>query len=136
MKRYVFPGSIILLFITSGWAYKIHGRVGDSPIIGAGLYVDNEIGACCATGLGEYAMKSLSSFLVVELMRNGLTPQEAVEEAIKRIIKRYNKTDIQVGLLAINKKGHHGAYSISPGFTFALYQGEENVKKEAPSFKH
>jgi len=119
---------------TSGWAFKMHGRVGDSPVIGAGLYVDNEVGAACATGLGEYVMKTLGTFLIVELMRNGSTPQEAVEEAIDRIIKKYNKTDMQVAFLAINKKGQHGSYSITPGFSYALYQGEENEKREAPSF--
>lgn len=90
---------------TSGWAFKMHGRVGDSPIIGAGMYVDNEIGGACASGLGEFVLKTLGSFLIVELMRNGRTPQEAVEEAVFRIIKRYSYKDLQVGYLAVNKKG-------------------------------
>jgi len=120
---------------TSGWAYKMHGRVGDSPIIGAGLYVDNEVGAACATGLGEYVMKTVGSFMIVEMMRNGFTPQEATEEAIRRIMNKYDLKDVQIGFLAINKKGQHGSYSVREGFTYALYQGGENVKKESPSQK-
>ena len=119
---------------TSGWAFKMHGRVGDSPILGAGMYVDNEVGGACATGTGEFVMKTLGSFLCVELMRNGRTPQEAVEEAIHRIVKRYDYKEIQVGYLAINKKGEHGAYSIKPGFTYALYQNGENKKLDSNSF--
>jgi N4-(beta-N-acetylglucosaminyl)-L-asparaginase len=82
---------------TSGLAFKMYGRVGDSPIIGAGMYVDNEVGGACATGTGEFVMKTLGSFLIVELMRNGRTPQEAAEEAIHRIVKKYDTKDIQVG---------------------------------------
>ena len=109
---------------TSGMAYKMHGRVGDSPIIGAGLYVD-EVGAACATGVGELVLKTLGSFLVVELMRQGRTPQEACEEAVKRISERYRKyvgEDFQVGFVAANKKGEHGAYSILNGFIYTLSQ--------------
>jgi N4-(beta-N-acetylglucosaminyl)-L-asparaginase len=107
---------------TSGLAFKMHGRVGDSPIIGAGLYVDNEVGASVATGLGELVMRSLSSFLVVELMRNGATPQEACEEAILRISKKNpNFKDYQVGIIALNKAGDYGAFGFQPGFTFAIH---------------
>ncbi len=119
---------------TSGWAFKMHGRVGDSPIIGAGMYVDNEIGGACATGLGEFVMKTLGSFLIVELMRNGRTPQEAVEEAIHRIVKKYDYKNMQVGYLAINKQGDHGAYSINKGFTYALHQNGENNKIDSDSY--
>ena len=106
---------------TSGWAYKLHGRVGDSPIIGAGLYVDNEIGAACATGIGEAIIKITGSHLVVELMRQGLSPEEACFEAVQRIKKVYsNLKDMQVGFLAINKSGQHGAYSMYAGFNYAL----------------
>lgn len=119
---------------TSGWAYKMHGRVGDSPIIGAGMFVDNEVGGACATGTGEFVMKTLGSFLIVELMRNGKTPQEATEEAIHRIVRLYDYKEIQVGYVAINKKGEHGAYSIKPGFTYALYQNGENKKFDSGSF--
>ena len=111
---------------TSGWAFKMRGRVGDSPIIGAGLYVDNEVGGACSTGDGEYVMKTLGSFLIVELMRNGRTPQEAAEEAIHRITKKYNTKDVQVGYLALNKNGEHGAYSIKDNFTYSLNNKEGN----------
>lgn len=120
---------------TSGLAYKMHGRVGDSPIIGAGLFVDNEVGGACATGLGEIIIKALSSFLAVELMRQGASPQEACEEAIKRICTRNaNYKDFQVGVLAINKKGEHGAYSIHKGFNYAVFQKDKNQVFEAGYF--
>ncbi len=106
---------------TSGLAYKMHGRVGDSPIIGAALFVDNEVGAACATGVGEEVMKTLGSFLIVELMRQGATPQEACEEGIGRILARHKDLqDVQVGYLAINKVGQVGAYDIQPWFQYAL----------------
>jgi N4-(beta-N-acetylglucosaminyl)-L-asparaginase len=105
---------------TSGLGYKMHGRVGDSPIIGASLYVDNEAGAACATGLGELVMTTLGSFLIVELMRNGMSPQKACEVAVMRIIKKYGFEEHQVGYLAINTKGEHGAYAIQKGFNYAL----------------
>lgn len=120
---------------TSGAAYKMHGRVGDSPILGAGMYVDNEAGGACATGQGEFMMKTLGSFLIVELMRQGRTPQEACEEAIGRIHKRYRNIlapNTQVGYLAINKAGEHGAFSLIPGFHYALYQADENRAMDAP----
>ncbi|MBL7913426.1 MAG: N(4)-(Beta-N-acetylglucosaminyl)-L-asparaginase precursor [Bacteroidetes bacterium ADurb.Bin397] len=112
---------------TSGLAYKMHGRVGDSPIIGAGLYVDNEIGAACATGLGETVIRQCGSFLVVELMRQGRTPEEACKEAVARIVKHEKDVkDLQVGFLAINKQGEYGSYAIHPGFNFALHNKEGN----------
>jgi N4-(beta-N-acetylglucosaminyl)-L-asparaginase len=112
---------------TSGLAWKIHGRVGDSPIIGAGMYADNEVGAACATGLGEAVMKICGSHLIVELMRNGKTPQEACEEAVQRIAKKQsNYKSIQVGFLALNKNGDIGAYSIVKGFNYALAVNGEN----------
>ncbi len=113
---------------TSGLAYKYHGRVGDSPIIGAGLYVDYEIGAACSTGLGELVMKSLGSFLVVELMRMGQSPQEACESVINRIIKKYPVDDpeTQVGFLAINKKGDIGAYSIRNNYSISVNKNGNN----------
>ncbi len=105
---------------TSGLAYKMHGRVGDSPIIGAGLYVDDEVGAATATGLGETIIRICGSFLIVELMRQGRTPQEACEEAVRRLVtKSKNIQDIQAGFLAINKEGETGAYAVHPGFNFA-----------------
>lgn len=122
-------GNISGACTTSGAAYKIPGRVGDSPIIGAGLFVDNEIGAATATGLGELVMKTLGSFLVVELMRNGASPQAACEEAVRRISAKHLKgmeTPPQVGFIAINKQGEHGAYALSDGFKYTIYQGEDN----------
>ncbi|MFK8045836.1 MAG: isoaspartyl peptidase/L-asparaginase family protein [Crocinitomicaceae bacterium] len=105
---------------TSGWAYKLPGRVGDSPLIGAGLFIDNEIGGACATGLGEAVIRIAGSATVVELMRQGKTPQEACEEAVNRIISKHkNLTGLQVGFLAINKKGAVGAHSVYAGFNYA-----------------
>ncbi len=112
---------------TSGLAYKIHGRVGDSPIIGAGMYVDNEIGAACATGVGETVLKVCGSFLVVELMRQGLSPMEACKKAIDRLAaKNSNYKDVQVGFLAINKNGEHGAFALQKGFNYALADSAGN----------
>lgn len=107
---------------TSGIAYKMHGRVGDSPIIGAGLYVENEIGGAVSTGVGEEVIRNVGSFLVVELMRQGYSPEQACKEVVMRIIKKKPQTakEIQVGFLAINKKGKYGAYAIQKGFSFAV----------------
>jgi len=106
---------------TSGLNYKMHGRVGDSPIIGASLFVDNEVGAACATGVGEEVMKTLGSFLIVELMRQGASPQEACKEGIRRILVRHDSLEnVQVGYLAIDKQGRVGAYDIQPWFQYAL----------------
>ncbi len=107
---------------TSGMAYKLPGRVGDSPIIGAGLFVDNEVGAATATGLVEEVVRTVGSFLIVELMRQGKSPQEACEEGVKRIIeKNKGKLDFQIGFIALNKNGETGAYCIQPGFTYRSY---------------
>ena len=112
---------------TSGWAYKLHGRVGDSPIIGAGLYVDNEIGCAAATGLGEEVIKTTGSFLVVELMRQGYEPMKACEEALKRIIKNHNgNPDFQVAYIALRKDGEIGSACIKLSFEYALTQGGVN----------
>ncbi len=107
---------------TSGMAFKMSGRVGDSPIIGAGLYVDNEIGGATSTGVGEEVIRNVGSFLVVELMRQGFSPEDACKEAVMRIIKRKPEIakNIQVGFLAINKQGKYGAYAIQQGFSFAV----------------
>jgi len=107
---------------TSGMAFKMHGRVGDSPIIGAGLYVDNEVGGATSTGVGEEVIRTVGSFLVVELMRQGLSPEEACKQAVERIIKKKPETakNIQVGFLALNKQGEYGAYSLQQGFSFAV----------------
>ena len=101
-------GNISGACTTSGLAYKLAGRVGDSPIIGAGLYIDNEIGGAVATGMGEAVLKSLGTFLVVELMRQGRSPEQACKEAIERIMKKQNYKEFQVGYVAVNKKGEYG----------------------------
>ena len=106
---------------TSGAAYKLPGRVGDSPIIGAGLYVDNEVGAATATGQGELMMKTVGCHLVVELMRQGLSPKDACRKAVERIAARLpDFAKFQVGFLALNKSGDSGAFCIQPGFNYAV----------------
>ena len=111
----------------SGLAYKLHGRVGDSPIIGAGMFVDNEIGAVGATGKGEEVIKTCGSFLVVELMRQGYSAMDACEEAVKRIIRKQSgKSDFQIGYIALRKDGQVGFSAIHDGFQYALYKKNEN----------
>ena len=111
---------------TSGMAWKMRGRVGDSPIIGAGLYVDNDVGGATSTGVGEEVIRNCGSFLVVELVRQGRSPQDACKEAVSRILKRKPQAkDIQVGFLAINKAGEVGAWSIQQGFTYALCDAQK-----------
>jgi len=116
---------------TSGMAYKMHGRLGDSPIIGAGLYVDNEIGAATATGHGEEVIRIAGCHLVVELMRQGKSPQQACEEAVMRIVKLTQKRgkelrDIQVGFIALCKNGTYGSYCIQGGFNYAVQDTQGN----------
>jgi len=113
---------------TSGVAMKLHGRVGDSPIIGAGLYVDNDVGAAAATGWGEAVLENAGSAMVVELMRHGRTPQQACEEIVNRIAKKFeNWRNIQVGFIALNKAGHIGAFAIQSGFSYAHHSGGKNL---------
>ena len=124
---------------TSGMAFKMHGRVGDSPIIGAGLYVDNEIGAATATGHGEEVIRITGCHLVVELMRQGLSPQKACEEAVMRIVKLTKNRgkelkDIQVGFIALNKKGEYGSYCIQGGFNYAVHDASGNRLIDANYF--
>jgi len=112
---------------TSGMAWKMRGRVGDSPIIGAGLYVDGEIGGATSTGVGEEVIRNAGSFLVVELMRQGRSPQEACEEAVRRIVKRRpdGAKEIQVGFIALRRDGAVGAHAIQRGFTYAVCDGKK-----------
>jgi N4-(beta-N-acetylglucosaminyl)-L-asparaginase len=122
---------------TSGMAFKMHGRVGDSPIIGAGLYVDNEIGAATATGHGEEVIRIAGCHLVVELMRQGKSPQNACEEAVARVVKlmklrKKELKDIQVGFIALNKNGEHGSYCVQSGFNYAVHDATGNVLLDAP----
>jgi N4-(beta-N-acetylglucosaminyl)-L-asparaginase len=107
---------------TSGMAFKMRGRVGDSPIIGAGLFVDNEVGACTATGQGEEVIRVAGSHTVVEFMRQGMTPEAACKKVIERIvkIKKEKSKDIQVAFVALNKKGQVGSFAINKGFSYAL----------------
>lgn len=110
---------------TSGVAYKMHGRVGDSPIIGAGLFVDGAVGGATATGLGEAVMRTVGSFLVVELMRQGASPQEACYEAVQRIIRSMPTDDLQVGYLALGRDGQVGGHAIHGGFNYAAHRSPE-----------
>jgi N4-(beta-N-acetylglucosaminyl)-L-asparaginase len=114
---------------TSGMAYKMRGRVGDSPVIGAGLFVDNEVGAATSTGVGEEVIRCVGSHLVVELMRHGYTPEDACKEAVMRIVKKspQKSKDIQVGFLALNKKGEYGAYALQKGFSYAVKTADLDI---------
>jgi isoaspartyl peptidase/L-asparaginase-like protein (Ntn-hydrolase superfamily) len=120
---------------TSGMAFKMHGRVGDSPIIGAGLFIDGEVGGAAATGSGELVMKTLGSFLVVEFMRNGMAPKKACEEAVKRIVKKIPEYEQhQIGYIALNKSGEYGAYALQPGFDYAVKDNQFSGLKNAESW--
>jgi N4-(beta-N-acetylglucosaminyl)-L-asparaginase len=111
---------------TSGMAFKMHGRVGDSPIIGAGLYVDNEVGAATATGVGEEVIRICGSHTVVEAMRHGKSPKEACKLAVERMYKlrKDNIKDMQIGFIAVSKEGEIGAFALRDGFNYAYRQGE------------
>lgn len=130
-------GDLSGMCTTSGMGFKMRGRVGDSPIIGAGLFVDNEVGAVTCSGQGEEVIRVAGSHLVVELMRNGATPFEACKKAVERIVKRDEKRarDFQVGFIAVNKFGETGAFSVQPGFNYTLtIEGEENKLLNAESY--
>lgn len=118
---------------TSGMAFKIHGRVGDSPIIGAGLFVDNEVGAATSSGLGEEVIRICGTHTVVEYMRSGLSPEQACKKACERILNRdpEKAKSLQVGFLAMNKKGEYGAYAIQKGFVFSVKSDDENKIHES-----
>jgi len=125
---------------TSGMAFKMHGRVGDSPIIGAGLFVDNEVGAATATGQGEEVIRMAGCHTVVELMRQGRSPQQATQEAVERIVyitKKRGKDlkDFQVGFIALNKYGEYGAFCVQQGFNFAVHDTQENRLVDADFMK-
>ncbi len=113
---------------TSGMAFKLHGRVGDSAGIGAGLFVDNEIGAATSSGVGEEVIRICGTHLVVEFMRQGDSPELACKKAVERIVKRdpEKAKTLQVGFLALNKKGQYGAYAIQKGFVFSVKTNDEN----------
>jgi len=121
---------------TSGMGFKMRGRLGDSPIIGAGLFVDNEVGACTATGQGEDVIRICGSHTVVELMRQGMSPEQACKAAVERImrIKGDKAKEIQVAFLALNKKGETGAFAIQKGFSYALKSNMEEKMYTAKSW--
>lgn len=128
-------GKIAGACTTSGLAWKMHGRVGDSPIIGAGLFIDGKVGGATATGKGEAVIKIAGSAIIVELMRNGKHPQEACEIAIRRIAeKQEDHKNFQVGFLAVNLNGEYGAYSLQKGFEFALNNTGENQLLQSGHF--
>jgi len=117
---------------TSGTAHKLHGRVGDSPIIGAGLYIDNDVGGAGFTGRGEECMRICGSHLIVELMKNGASPNDACIEAIVRIARRHKELpDYHCAFIAINKDGEIGAFSLKKGFVYALLKDSKNELYEA-----
>lgn len=115
-------GNLAGAVTTSGMAFKIHGRVGDSPVIGAGLFIDNEVGSATSSGVGEEVMRICGTHLVVEFMRQGYSPEQACKKAVERIVKRdpAKAKTLQVGFIAMNKKGIHGAYAIQKGFVYAV----------------
>ena len=121
---------------TSGMAFKMRGRVGDSPIIGAGLFVDNEVGAVTATGQGEDVIRICGSHAVVEYMRQGMAPEDACMAAVVRIarIKGEKAKDIQIGFIAINKKGETGGYALQKGFSYAVKNGTGEKLVTAKSY--
>jgi N4-(beta-N-acetylglucosaminyl)-L-asparaginase len=110
---------------TSGMGFKMRGRLGDSPLIGSGLFVDNAVGAAAATGQGEDVIRIAGAHTVVELMRQGLSPKAACKAAIERIakIKGAQARDIQVCFIAISAQGQHGAYALQKGFSYAVCDG-------------
>jgi N4-(beta-N-acetylglucosaminyl)-L-asparaginase len=124
-------GDISGVTTTSGLAWKIPGRVGDSPLIGCGLYVDNEIGAAGSTGRGEECIYINGAHTVVENMRRGMSPTEAAMDAVKRVAARYGNNKEELALLgdinfyAVNKKGEYGGATLWKGQKFAAHDGKE-----------
>jgi N4-(beta-N-acetylglucosaminyl)-L-asparaginase len=115
-------GGLAGMVTTSGMAFKMHGRVGDSPVIGAGLFVDNEVGAATTSGVGEEVIRICGSHTVVEQMRFGRSPELACHEAIRRIVKRdpVKAKEFQVGFVALSKNGQIGGFAVQKGFTFTV----------------
>ena len=120
---------------TSGLAFKMRGRVGDSPIIGAGLFVDNEVGAAVSTGVGEEVIRIVGTHLVVELLRQGFAPEDACKKAVERIVNRNPEKakGLQVGFIALRKDGKFGAFAIQKGFSFAVRNSSEDKLYQASS---
>ncbi len=115
---------------TSGMAFKMHGRVGDSAIIGAGMFVDNEVGGAVSTGVGEETIRICGSHTVVEMMRNGDSPETACRKAVERVVRRNpaKAKEIQVAFLALDKNGNYGAYAIQKGFSFCVKSNNEEIQ--------
>jgi L-asparaginase/N4-(beta-N-acetylglucosaminyl)-L-asparaginase len=114
---------------TSGTAWKMPGRVGDSPLIGSGLYVDGEVGAACATGWGEAIMRVAGSHLAVEAMRQGASPTEACRRVVERVEALHaDPSDVQVGILALRADGAVGAYSLQSGFDTARSRSDSGTQ--------
>lgn len=121
---------------TSGMAYKIRGRVGDSPIIGAGLFIDGDVGGATATGVGEAMIRTAGCSAVVESMRRGASPEEACYDIVQRILKKHPGVNgMQVGFLAMNTQGEYGGYSVYNGFNYALRTKEQNEMVDAKYMK-
>jgi N4-(beta-N-acetylglucosaminyl)-L-asparaginase len=121
---------------TSGWGYKMHGRVGDSPIIGAGLFVDNEVGGATSTGLGEEVIRMCGTHTVVEYMRQGHSPYEACKLTVERLIRKTPRKmdEVSVGFLALNMNGEYGAYAVRPGYEMAVKYAPDSHELLAVEF--
>ena len=119
-------GKLAGMVTTSGMAFKMRGRVGDSPIIGAGLFVDNEVGAATSSGVGEEVIRICGTHTVIEQMRFGRSAEEACREAISRVVKRNpaKAKEMQVGFVALSKKGEIGAFAVQKGFSFTVTNSE------------
>jgi isoaspartyl peptidase/L-asparaginase-like protein (Ntn-hydrolase superfamily) len=128
-------GDLAAACTTSGQAFKLPGRVGDSPLIGSGLYADNEVGAAAATGQGEEIVRVCGSFLIVELMRAGRTPQAACEAAVQRLINRVpTSRAFQMAFIALDRQGNCGGAAARGDFVYAVTSVRENRLRSAPSF--
>lgn len=126
-------GNISGACTTSGWAYKLHGRVGDSPIIGSGLFIDNEVGGAVATGLGEAIIRIAGSHTVVELMRQGHSPEEACKLAVERILSKHEDVEgLQCCFLAMDRFGKVGGYSVYNGFNYAYTDADSHRMMDTP----
>ncbi len=123
-------GDMAVACTTSGLSMKWHGRVGDSPIIGSGLYLDQEVGGAVGTGVGERAIEVCGAFAIVEFMREGLSPQQACEKLIQRVVKRNQPhIDFQLAFIAMNPEGDTGAAAIKEGFEYAEFAEGKNLLK-------
>ena len=116
---------------TSGWGYKLPGRVGDSPLIGAGLFVDSEVGGACATGLGEEVIRVAGCAMVVEMMRQGHDPETACKIVSERALRKAKSDKPQIGFLALRNDGKFGGYSLRKGFNYAVCNDKGNRMEDA-----